>query len=261
MSNALLSEETLQMDSPIEGRKGISARRQRIEPSEEFFTIRGVVRVTRLLFVLLLIGGAIGWKATDVSPAFISIPGWILPAALAGVALTYVAYMKPSIARVVAPIYAVVEGLLLGSITKVYEYSFEGIALQAALLTIGVFGTMLWLYSARIVKVTGKMRRFIIGSTVAIMGVYLFQLLMNLLGVNFQTPFLHDSGPVGIVISLVVVVIASMHYLLDFDLIEKAVNSKAPKEVEWLAGFGLLLTTVWVYLEILRLLAKIRSND
>ena len=154
MSNALLSEETLQMDSPIEGRKGISARRQRIEPSEEFFTIRGVVRVTRLLFVLLLIGGAIGWKATDVSPAFISIPGWILPAALAGVALTFVAYMKPSIARVVAPIYAVVEGLLLGSITKVYEYSFEGIALQAALLTIGLYGTMICLYRARIKKDT-----------------------------------------------------------------------------------------------------------
>ena len=120
---------------------------------------------------------------------------------------------------------------------------------------------MLWLYSTRIVKVTGKMRRFIFGATFAIMGVYLFQILMHLVGVNFQVPFLHDSGPFGILISLVIVGIASMHYLLDFDLIEKAVEAEAPKEVEWLAGFGLLLTTIWVYLEILRLLAKIRSND
>mgnify|MGYP001167587011 FL=1 len=261
MSNALLNEETLQMDSPIEEPKGLRARRDRLPSSEEFITIRGVARVTRLLFALLLIGGFIGWAITEVSPVYVSLPGWYIPAVLAGLVLCFASYMKPSFARILAPIYAVVEGLLLGSITKLYEYSFDGIALQAALLTVGVFGTMLWLYSTRIVKVTGKMRRFIFGATFAIMGVYLFQILMSLVGVDFQVPFLHDSGPFGIVISLVIVGIASMHYLLDFDLIEKAVEAKAPKEVEWLAGFGLLLTTIWVYLEILRLLAKIRSND
>ena len=130
MSNALLNEETLQMDSPIEEPKGLRARRDRLPSSEEFITIRGVARVTRLLFALLLIGGFIGWAITEVSPINVSLPGWYIPAVLAGLVLCFASYLKPSFARILAPIYAVVEGLLLGSITKLYEYSFDAMALQ-----------------------------------------------------------------------------------------------------------------------------------
>ena len=258
MSNALLSEETLQMTGPVEESRGMRARRERLEPSGDVLTVRGVAARTRLLFLLLLAGGAVGWASTDVSPWEVSMPGWLLPVLLVGLVLPFVAYLKPSTARIVGPVFAVLEGLLLGSITRVYEYTFEGIALQAALLTVGVFGVMLWLYSTRIIRVTGRLRRFVIGATLTIMAVYLFQLVMNLVGVGFTAPFLHDSGPIGIGISLVIVGIASMHYLLDFDLVEMAVAARAPREVEWLAALGLVLTTVWVYLEILRLLSKAR---
>jgi uncharacterized YccA/Bax inhibitor family protein len=130
---------------------------------------------------------------------------------------------------------------------------------QAAASTVAVLGIMLFLYATRIVKVTDKMRMGIIMATGAIAVVYLIDIVLNLFGAN--VPYLHDTGTIGILISVAIVVVASMNLLLDFDFVERAAAARAPKQTEWYAAFGLLLTLVWLYLEMLRLLAKLQGRD
>jgi uncharacterized YccA/Bax inhibitor family protein len=179
-------------------------------------------------------------------------------ALLAGLAVAVVTIFKPRVSPYTAPVYAALEGLVLGAISAVYEARFQGIALQAVMLTGAVFAIMLGLYTKRIVKVDDKFRRGVIAATLAVMAVYLVTIVLRLFGASI--PMIHESGPVGIVFSLVVVGIASANLMLDFDLIERGVASGAPKWMESYAAFGLLVTLVWLYLELLRLLSKLRSR-
>ncbi|MDG2112652.1 MAG: Bax inhibitor-1/YccA family protein, partial [Actinomycetota bacterium] len=212
------------------------------------------------LLVLLVAAGAVGWNTVDVSPfGAVQFPGWAMLAVLGGLGLLVLSFFKPAWAKFIAPVYAIVQGLLVGAISHVYEYEFDGIVLQAAMLTVGIFAAMLFLYSTRIIKVTDRLRRGVIAATMGIMLVYAFQLLMRLIGTDVQVPFLHDSGPVGILISLVIVGVAAFNYLIDFDFVERAAKAGAPKDLEWTAALGLLVTTVWLYLELLRLLSKLRD--
>jgi uncharacterized YccA/Bax inhibitor family protein len=225
----------------------------------EVMTLDGVVLRGLLLAPIVLATGWFGWRSVGtVDGVVTSVPGWLIPAMLVGFGIAILTVFKPRMARITAPLYAAAEGLLLGAISAIFEVRYDGIVLQAVLLTGGVFALMLVLYSKRIVKVDDRMRRGIIAATGAVLVVYLASWVLRIFGSDI--PMIHEAGPVGILFSLVVVGIASANLLLDFDLIEKGVQQGAPKWMEWYAAFGLLVTLVWLYLELLRLLSKLRSR-
>jgi uncharacterized YccA/Bax inhibitor family protein len=158
-----------------------------------------------------------------------------------------------------APVYAILEGVTLGYITTMYELKYSGIASQAVLLTFGVLSVLLFIYKTRIIKVTENFKSIIIVATGAIGLIYLVNMVMMFFGSNIS--FIRDNSMIGIGFSLFVVGIASMNLLLNFDFIEKQVEERAPKYMEWYSAFGLVLTLVWLYLEILRLLSKLNSKN
>jgi uncharacterized YccA/Bax inhibitor family protein len=221
-------------------------------------TLDGVVVRGLILLPILLAFGWFGWQSVDRGELGVTLPGWLLPALLGGFVVAMVTIFKPRVSPYTAPAYAALEGLVLGAISAMYEANYKGIVLQAVMLTGAVFAIMLALYSKRIVTVDDRMRRGIIAATGAVMVVYLISIVMRLFGADI--PMIHESGPVGIVFSLVVVGIASANLLLDFDLIERGIRNGAPKYMEWYGAFGLLVTLVWLYLELLRLLSKLRSR-
>ncbi|HEX2272759.1 MAG TPA: Bax inhibitor-1/YccA family protein [Acidimicrobiales bacterium] len=221
-------------------------------------TVGGVVSASAVLLMLLLAAGWFGWASVDASPDRVRVPGWLFPVMLGGLGIAILTIFKPKLARFTAPVYAVVEGLLLGAISHLYEFEFDGIVLQAVGLTIGVFALLLFLYATRIIEVTENLRMGIVAATGAVLLVYVVSLVLHLFGADI--PFIHDAGPVGILFSLVVVVIAALNLVLDFDFIERGAAAGAPKYMEWYGAFGLLITLVWLYLELLRLLAKLRSR-
>jgi uncharacterized YccA/Bax inhibitor family protein len=221
-------------------------------------TLGGVVSAAAMLIVLVVAGGVFGWQSTTVTTDNVQIPGWILLPLLGGFGLAMVTIFKPTIARFTSPLYALCEGVLLGAISRVYDAQWNGIVLQAVGLTIGVFLLMLFLYATRIVKVTDKLRMGIFAATGAVALVYIVDLVASLLGSDVG--FIHSGGFVGIAFSVVVVGVAAFNLMLDFDIADRGVAMGAPKYMEWYAAFGLLVTLVWLYLEILRLLGKLRSN-
>ena len=159
---------------------------------------------------------------------------------------------------VTAPIYAILEGLFLGGISAVFESRFPGIVIQAVALTFGVLFCLLAAYTTRLIKVTQNFRLGVVAATGGIVIIYAISFIGGLFGLN--VPYIHESGIIGIGFSLFVVVIAALNLVLDFDFIESGVEQGAPKYMEWYAAFGLLVTLVWLYLEILRLLAKLRGR-
>lgn len=163
-------------------------------------------------------------------------------------------------APITAPIYAAVEGIVLGSISAVYAIRFDNsIILNAVLLTISILFAMLVLYATRVVKVTDKFRTGIMAATLGILVMYLIVFLLNMFGVT--VPYIHQGGTIGIIISAVVIIVAALNLLLDFDLIENGARSGAPKYMEWYSAMGLMMTLVWLYLEILRFVSYFAKND
>jgi uncharacterized YccA/Bax inhibitor family protein len=221
-------------------------------------TMGGVASATAVLLVVLLLAGAVGWNLVEEPvPGEVEFPGWILLPLLAAFGVAIVTMFRPPIARFTAPVYAVLEGLVLGAISRVFEEEWNGIVLQAVMLTALVLAVMAFLYGTRILKVTDRMRRVIIGATLAICVFYMVSLLLALFGATM--PLIWDSGPLGILFSLVVCGIAAFNLVLDFDLAERGVQAGLPKHMEWYCGFGLIVSLVWLYLEMLRLLSKLRN--
>ncbi|MEO7836712.1 MAG: Bax inhibitor-1/YccA family protein [Acidimicrobiales bacterium] len=182
------------------------------------------------------------------------------PAGLLGaIGLAIATIFRPQWARFTAPAYALLEGLVVGAISKVYETYFDGIVLQAIGATVAVLAVMLFLHATRIIKVTDRFRTVVVAATGAIFLVYMVDMVLRLFGAN--VPFIHETGGIGILISVAIVIVAALNLSLDFDFIERGVKAGAPKATEWFAGFGLLLTLVWLYLEMLRLLSKLQSRN
>ncbi|WP_459503871.1 Bax inhibitor-1/YccA family protein [Bacillus sp. C1] len=174
--------------------------------------------------------------------------------------VAFVAIVFPRMAPIFAPIYAAVEGILLGSISAVYTMKFgDSIVLNAVLLTVSILFAMLVLYATRAVKVTDKFRTGIMAATFGIAIMYLIVFALNMFGVT--VPYIHQGGTIGIIISAVVIVVAALNLLLDFDLIENGARSGAPKYMEWYSAMGLMMTLVWLYLEILRFVSYFTKND
>jgi uncharacterized YccA/Bax inhibitor family protein len=220
-------------------------------------TLGGVINRSVLL-LLLVAGTAAGvWTYSNSHPS--AIYPMVMVGTLGGFVVAMVTTFKRDWAPFTAPVYAVLEGVFIGGISLVMERQFPGLVLQAVLLTFGVMFALLAAYQSRIIRPSQTFKAVIVGATFGIVIVYLISMVLQLF---FHTgiPLIHDSGPVGIIFSLVVVGIAALNLVLDFDFIENGVASGAPKWMEWYAAFALTVTLVWLYIEVLRLLAKMRRN-
>lgn len=222
-------------------------------------TVSGTASATGVLFVVLLVAAGFGWMsvhpATDGQVGF---PGLVLVGILVGFAAVIAATFRPAWARFLGPVYALGEGYAVGVISRYYDAAYNGIVVQAAGATLAVFAVMLFLYRTQVIKVTDRMRRIVIGATLGIAVFYGISLLLSLFGVGVS--FLNSSSGFGIAFSVVVAALAAFNLALDFDFIERGSRAGLPKEMEWFAALGLLVTIVWLYLEILRLLAKLRDR-
>lgn len=218
-------------------------------------TLEGTANKSLIMFVLAVISGVIGWRLQEFDSTLgIRI---ILAAVTLGFILSMVLIFKKKMAPVLAPVYALLEGVALGGISRQYETAFQGIVLQAIFLTAGIFLSMLLLYRCRIIKATENFKLGIAAATGGIALFYLVAFIGSFFSLNM--PLIHDSSFMGIVFSLLVVMIAALNLVIDFDFIEEGVKAQAPAYMEWYASFGLFVTLVWLYLEILRLLAKSRK--
>ena len=224
---------------------------------DDRMTINGAVNKTGILTILLLATAFWTWDRFQSDPG--SAMGFALLGVIVGFVLALVIVFKQTAAPFLAPAYALAEGLAVGAISAAYEQQYSGIVFQALGLTAMTLFALLAAYRSGLIKVTENFRLGVVAATGAIALMYLASFVMRLFGA--EMPYLHDNGVVGIGISVVIVVVAALNLVLDFDFIEGGANSGAPKYMEWYAAFGLLVTLVWLYFEILRLLAKLRSRD
>lgn len=223
----------------------------------QVMTLQGTVNKTFILALLLVISGGFSWQFVQANP---QISGLLsIGSALVGFVLVLASSFKPTWSPVIAPAYAVVEGVFVGVVSARYAGLYSGIVLQAALLTLGILFALLFAYQSRLIKATENFKLGIVAATGGIAIVYLVSIALSFFGI--QIPLIHQSGLVGIGFSLVVVVIAALNLVLDFDFIENGVSHGAPKYMEWQGALGLLVTIVWLYIEMLRLLSKLRSRD
>ena len=223
----------------------------------QVMTLQGVVNKTFILALLLVISGGFSWQLVQANP---QLSGMLsIGSALVGLVLVLASSFKPTWSPIIAPAYGVVEGIFVGVISARYSGLYDGIVLQAALLTLGILFALLFAYQSRLIQATENFRLGLVAATGGIAIVYLASIVLSFFGI--QIPLIHESGLVGIGFSLVVVVIAALNLVLDFDFIEKGVAHGAPKYMEWQSALGLLVTIVWLYIEMLRLLSKLRSRD
>lgn len=227
------------------------------------FTVGGTVTAAGVLLVLLLGAAAAGWASTSSALADgtnTSFPGLAIGGILVGFVCALVVSFKPMLARFLAPVYALGEGFFLGVISKYYDSVYNGIVVQAVGATLAVFLVMLTLYRTRILKVTDRFRRIVVGATMGLMMFYAVSFVISLFAGSGSISFFNSSSPMGIVFSVLAAGLAAMMLAVDFDLIEKGAQRGWPKGMEWYAAFGLLTTLVWLYLELLRLLSKLQGN-
>ncbi len=261
------------MSNPI-----LNIKKFNSDSSSDSMTMQGTINKTLILFAILMSTASLTWiktigtlKANEVvvtsSSEEISrlsyVPDGIMPLVIGGCLIAFIVAMiiifNQKSAPILAPIYAAIEGVAIGGISAMFEYMYPNIAIQAAGLTLAVFFAMLMLYRFRIIRATEKFKAGLMSAMIGILILYLVNLFAGFAG--YDLPLINDTGFWGIALSLFIVAIAALNLILDFDLIEEGVKGKAPKYMEWYAGFGLMVTIVWLYLEILRLLAKLRSSD
>lgn len=228
-------------------------------------TISGAVNKTGALLILLVASSAITWNmiATETISSSVCTFGGLI----GGLILAIITCFKKTWAPVTAPLYAIVEGLFVGGVSIYYAniagpQGFGGtggsIVMQAVVLTFGVLFTMLAAYRLGVIRATEKFKMGILAATGGIMLFYLIAIILGFFGVNI--PHLHQATPLGIGISVFIIIIAALNLVLDFDLIENGAKQGAPKYMEWFCAFGLIVTLVWLYIEILRLLAMLASK-
>ena len=227
-------------------------------PTGETMTIQGTVNKTGLLLLFVVATAAWTWGLSH-SPTPEAAYPWTFGGAIGGFVVALVTIFKKEWSPISAPIYALLEGLVLGGISAIFERSYPGIAVQAISLTFGVMFVMLLAYKFRIVQATRGFKLGVIAATGGIAIVYMINMVMSLF-FHTQMSFLYAATPLGIGISLFVVIIASLNLIIDFDMIENGARMGAPKYMEWYGAFGLMVTLIWLYMEMLRLLSKVRRR-
>ncbi len=218
-------------------------------------TINGTITRTLILLVLVVSSALFTWSKVMAGDVAGAVP-WMIGGGIGGLVFCLITCFAQRAAPITAPIYAVCEGLLLGALSAFMQARYKGIVLEAVLLTIGTLFGLLLAYRTGLVRATEKFKMGVIAATIGIAVVYLISMVMRMFGTNI--PYIHDSGTIGICFSLFVVVIAALNLVLDFDFIEQGEAAGAPKYMEWYAAFGLMVTLIWLYIEFLRLLSKLR---
>ncbi len=219
-------------------------------------TIQGTVNKTAVLLLLVLMTATWTWRLYYTSTG--SLSAWILGGAIGGFVVAMITVFKKQWAGVTAPLYALLEGLVLGGISSVLEARYPGIVIQAVGLTFGTLFGLLFAYKSRLIRATENFKLGVVAATGGIALVYLATMLLGFIGIRM--PYIHESGLIGIGFSLFVVIIAALNLVLDFDFIESGAAQGAPKFMEWYGAFGLMVTLIWLYIEILRLLTKMRER-
>ena len=222
-------------------------------------TLQGTVNKTGILLALLVICAFYTWNIFFQTGNPAAVMPLALGGAIGGLIFALITIFKKTWAGITAPIYAGLEGLFLGGISAIFEAQYPGIVIQATGLTLGTLASLLLLYKMGIIKPTENFRLMIVSATMGIGVLYLISFVMNMFG-STGIGFIHSNGLFGIGFSLFVVAIAALNLVLDFDFIEEGAEKGAPKYMEWYGAFGLLVTLIWLYLEILRLLAKLQGR-
>jgi uncharacterized YccA/Bax inhibitor family protein len=226
---------------------------------DEAMTINGTVNKTGLLLILVLVGAMVSWSrfaGPESLPAMLPL---MLGGAIGGLVLALVTVFKKTWAPITAPLYAVVEGVFIGALSAIFEMRYPGIVMQAVGLTFGTMAAMLLAYRSGLIRATEKFKLGIVAATGGIFLLYLANFAMGFFGHSMG--FISGSSGIGIAFSAVVVVIAALNLILDFDLIETGAQQGAPKYMEWYGAFALVLTLVWLYLELRRQLSKLQSRN
>ena len=230
-----------------------------VETSESStpMTMEGTVNKTGFLLAILgLASASVYFGPTALVNVVASM---YLGLALATIGIAIGVAVRPHLAKNLAVAYAVIEGLLLGTLSRILNGELPGIGTQALLLTFGIAAGMLFIYKAKIIEVTRNFRIAVTAATLGVAFLYLVSLLGRFLG--FEVPYLHDNSAAGIAVSMAIVALAAANLALDFDFVETGVREAYPQRFEWVAAFGLVVTLAWLYVEVLRLLAKLRSRD
>lgn len=225
----------------------------------ERMTLQGTVNKTGILLLCAMASAAWTWHLFMQSHNAAAVLPWLWIGTIGGFVCALVTTFKKEWSPVTAPVYALLEGLALGGISSILELRFPGIAIQSVSLTFGTLLVLLLAYRSGLIPVTQNFRLGIVAATGAIMLFYLLQFVLGFFGVHFTS--INGSGPIGIGFCLIIVGIAALNLVLDFDFIENGARMGAPKYMEWYGAFGLMVTLVWLYLEILRLLTKLRGRD
>jgi uncharacterized YccA/Bax inhibitor family protein len=229
-----------------------------LEASQEAMTLEGTVNKTALLLLLVVLTASWTWERALHAASPAEIAPYILIGALGAFVIGLITIFAKRTAGYTAPAYALLEGLALGGLSALFEMKYPGIVLQAVGLTFGTLFCMLGAYRSGLIKPTENFKLGVVAATGGIAVLYLLDLGLSVF-LGQHVPFIHESGPLGIAFSVFVVIIAALNLVLDFDFIETGVENGSPKYMEWYGAFGLLVTLIWLYLEILRLLAKLRK--
>lgn len=247
-SNPMFNEDRLRNTSQTEVLDG-----DMITRSGEVMTIGGAINKTFILLGIMMITTLFSYTFPNQILMYVGMFG--------GIGVVLYANYNPDKSSWLAPLYALLEGLFVGTVSVIYAgiAGTSGIIFQAIMLTVALLFMMLFIYKTGIIKVTQKFRAAVTMAVGAIMMVYLLNFVLSFFGMN--VPYIHEGGMIGIGISAVIIVVACLRLLLDFDNFDKAAQFKSPKYMEWFCAMGLLVTLVWLYYEILRLLAVLSSGD
>ena len=222
-------------------------------------SLNGTVNKTGILLVCAIATAAWTWHVFLQSRDMADVAPLMMGGAIGGFIFAMITVFKKEWSPVTAPIYALLEGLVLGGLSSLLELRYPGIAIEAVSLTFGTLFVLLLVYRTGMIRVTQKFRLGIIAATGGIALFYVLEMLLGMFGIHFGA--INGSGAIGIGFSLFVVAIAALNLVLDFDLIENGARMGAPKYMEWYSAFALMITLIWLYFEILRLLSKIRSRN
>lgn len=225
---------------------------------EESMTIQGTVNKTLFLLLLVVFASSWTWRMYFSASGAQSFPVWVFGGALGALAVAIITVFRKQWAVVTGPLYALLEGLAIGGISALLEGKYPGIVIQAVALTFGTLFALLLAYKSGLIKATENFKLGVAAATGGILLVYLVNAVLFLFGARI--PYIHESGLIGIGFSFFVVIVAALNLVLDFDFIDSGATQGAPKYMEWYGAFGLIVTLIWLYIEILRLLSKMRSR-
>lgn len=220
-------------------------------------TVNGTINKIGILLLVAIAAASYTWNMVETNPARVGTLA--VAGALGGFIMAIITAFRPRSAGYTAPVYAILEGMFLGAISAIINARYPGVAFQAVMLTIGTLFTMLFLYRSGTIRATPKFRRGVMMATGAVFFAYLMSWILSLFGMHVG--FMHSAGPLGIAINLVIIVIAALNLIMDFDFIEQGSLAGAPKYMEWYGAFGLMVTLVWLYIEFLRLLSRFAGRD